>query len=125
MQHKNIPTIFNHSNSRLGREPDTGTLRRLSTAVLSRMPAPLRDAPWQLALRQVCRRHPGLFDRMAAPPGVCLAIEPVDLPVVFVLWPDPQRPRLSLRGDCPAEAGARISGRFLDLVDLLEGSRDG
>jgi predicted lipid carrier protein YhbT len=72
------------------------------------------------------RNHPRLFERLEGYWDARFLIDPVDLPVVFLLSPHPARPRLtaawSRQGLNPT---AIISGRMLRLVDLLEGGLDG
>lgn len=78
------------------------------------------------ALGVVKRNHPGVFDRLEGFYDARYVIDPSDLPFVFQLRPDPERPSLTAHWrDEPIEATARISGRMLSLVDLLEGQLDG
>ncbi|MDP2619930.1 MAG: SCP2 sterol-binding domain-containing protein [Hyphomicrobiales bacterium] len=70
--------------------------------------------------------HPRLFERLEGYWGARFVIDPVDLPIVFLLCPDPTAPRLtaawSREGQNPT---AVIGGRMLRLIDLLEGELDG
>ncbi len=78
------------------------------------------------AMHAVHRRHPGLFERLADLEEPSYLIDPVDLPFVFVLRPDPLLPEL--RAYDAAEgiaATAAIRGPLMALVDLLEGRVDG
>jgi len=78
------------------------------------------------ALALVTRNHPRLFERLEGYWDARFLIDPVDLPVVFLLCPDPARPRLTATWSANGiEATATIRGRMLRLVDLLEGGLDG
>lgn len=78
------------------------------------------------ALAVVKRNHPGVFDRLEGFYDARYVIDPSDLPFVFQLRPDPARPSLTAHWkDEPLNGTARISGRMLSLVDLLEGQLDG
>lgn len=79
-----------------------------------------------LAMHVVQRRHPGLFERLAGVGEPTFLIDPVDLPFVFVLRPDPLLPSLRAYEDAEGiTATATIRGPLLALVDLLEGRVDG
>ncbi len=78
------------------------------------------------ALRAIERRHPGLFERLAELDRPTYLIDPVDLPFVFVLEPDPLLPSLRAFDSADGiEATATIRGSLLALVDLMEGRVDG
>ena len=65
------------------------------------------------------RRHSGVFERLAELGDALFAIDPVDLPMVFLLRPGGDRPGLRAARD-GAEATATIRGPLLALIDLLE-----
>ena len=78
------------------------------------------------ALALVARNHPRLFERLEGYWDARFVIDPVDLPVVFLLCPDPARPRLTAAWSRNGfNATATVSGRMLRLIDLLEGELDG
>lgn len=87
-------------------------------------------APLQLLLHSavcgVARRQSALFERLGKHTASTFLIDPVNLPIVLVLRPNPQRPELRAawrwhneRGDC------RIAGTFQTLLALVDGRRDG
>ncbi len=81
-----------------------------------------------LAMRLLQRRHPGVFERLSSVDAPLFLVDPVDLPLRFVLDPDPAMPRLSaLAEDDPPPEGitAIIRGPLLALIDLMEGRIDG
>lgn len=86
--------------------------------------------PMQLVLDRIVRgvaaRRVSLFERLGRHCRSIYLIDPVDLPVVLVLTPDPRAPelRLAWRGTAP-QSDCRIAGGFLTLLALIDGRRDG
>lgn len=81
-----------------------------------------------LAVRILRRRHPGLFERLSGVGAPTFLVDPVDLPFVFLLDTDPDRPRLIALSEAEAAAraaNATIRGPLMTLVDLAEGRLDG
>jgi predicted lipid carrier protein YhbT len=82
-----------------------------------------------LALRLIQRHHPEVFDRLDGLTDPVYLIDPVDLPLVFVLRPCPpagERSSLVVREDAEGIAAtAIIRGPLLTLLELLEGRSDG
>ena len=70
------------------------------------------------------RRHSGVVERLAGLGDTLIAIDPVDLPMVFLLRPGGACPGLSAARD-GAGATATIRGPLRALIDLLEGRVDG
>lgn len=78
------------------------------------------------ALGVMRRRHPDLFDRLSSLTDPTYLINPVDLPLVFMLSLDPDHPRLvALRHSRGVKTAASISGPLSALIDLLQGRVDG
>ena len=71
------------------------------------------------------RRHPDLFERLSCLSAPLFLIDPVDLPLVFLLDANPDRPRLTATRKSDGRAGAVIRGPLITLIDLLEGRMDG
>jgi predicted lipid carrier protein YhbT len=83
---------------------------------------PLFDA----MLKVVRRRHPDILERMADYSDKAVCIDPVDLPFVILLEPNPQEPRLTVRRSIePDEVAATIHGPLEMLIALAEGKVDG
>lgn len=83
---------------------------------------PLFDA----MLKMIRRRHPDILERMADYGDKAVCIDPVDLPFVILLEPDPEDPRLTVRRSVePGEAAATIHGPLELLIALAEGKVDG
>jgi predicted lipid carrier protein YhbT len=83
---------------------------------------PLFDA----MLRVVRRRHPDILERMADYSDKAVCIDPVDLPFLILLEPNPEQPRLTVRRSIePGEVAATIHGPLEMLIALAEGKVDG
>jgi len=77
-------------------------------------------------LKMLRRRHPELLDRMADYAALPVCIDPVDLPFMILLDPNPEEPRLTVRREVdPQEVAATIHGPLEMLLALAEGKVDG
>lgn len=91
-----------------------------------RLLAALLQPPASAAMAAMARRHPGVFERLAPFAGAAFLIDPVDLPIAFVLVPDAVRPRLRVTATPDSvEAVATVRGTLVTLIALLEGRVDG
>jgi predicted lipid carrier protein YhbT len=91
--------------------------------------APLAPA-LDLALGVMRRRHPAVFERLAELDDPLFLIDPVDLPMIFLLRPAGAQPSLvAARDEAELPPGteptATIRGPLARLIDLLEGRIDG
>jgi len=97
-------------------------------ALARRAPVPL--LPLQPVLGQIVRRiaraRPEIFGRIGPHTGKCFLIDPVNMPFVLLLWPEPGNPRLraARRTSLPAW-DARIAGSILTLLAVVDGRLDG
>ena len=84
---------------------------------------PLADA----AARMVLRSHPEVRDRLVLLGEAAILIDPIDLPIAFVVRPGARAPLVEVvRGNGPSTgAAATVRGPLALLVDLLEGRLDG
>jgi len=94
------------------------------------MPAPslhfLPQFVLDRAFGAILQRHPDLRDALDALAGARIAIDPLDLPVVFLLDCASSPPRLSLHRTIGGKgADAVIRGTLLTLLDLCDGRLDG
>lgn len=97
-----------------------------ASGALSPLPLAALQQVLAFALALVTRNHPRLFERIEGYWDARIVIDPVDLPMVFLLCPDPKAPRLTAaRSRKGLNPTATISGRMLRLIDLLEGELDG
>ncbi len=72
------------------------------------------------------RRHADLFQRLSGLNAPAVLVDPVDLPLVFVLRLDPQAPALKVLRDPGEErVTAAVRGPMTTLIGLLEGRIDG
>lgn len=78
------------------------------------------------AIATLNRRNPALFERLSDLETPVFLIDPVDLPLAFILNADTKKPALTVRRDGKdSGAVAIIRGPVLKLLELLEGRTDG
>lgn len=106
--------------------PNAPQLPALLTSVMRLLPTqPLELALGRL-IKSIAQRHPDLFDRLGPHSSKAIGIAPTDVPVVFVLMPDREAPRVEVRPERAASAcDALIVGPIFALVDLAEARLDG
>ncbi len=107
-------------------EPAIPIFPRLGAALVARLPL----APAQLAaerlVSQIAARHPDLFARLGDHARKTIAIDPTDTPLVFLLTPDPDLPRVRVARAVAGERwDARIAGPLAALLGLVHGAFDG
>ncbi len=99
----------------------------LADLALRPMPPVLLRPFLHLAMAVMRDRHPDVFSRLEDLDGVTVIIDPVDLPLRFLLRLNTPSPSLLAigPGDEAGEPAATIRGPILVLIDLLEGRLDG
>lgn len=99
-------------------------LARLALMAAVPLPKAVLQPALDLMVTVLRRRHPGAFERLADLPESHILVDPVDLPLAFLMRLGPQGValRLTARG---AASDAVIRGAFAHLLDLLEGRTDG
>jgi predicted lipid carrier protein YhbT len=77
-------------------------------------------------VNRIAKDNPDMFGRLGPHHNAHFVIDPVNLPFVLVLRPDPDDLLLVARqrNDIPPH-DAKISGSFLDLLMLVDGDLDG
>lgn len=116
------PIMTNSIPTAALRPPHSGPLFRAPTAVLARLLGPGLAATAFLA----ARRHPDLFERLAAIPNPTFALVPDELPFAFVLRADARRPTLrAVPKEALVGAVATIRGPLGRLAALADGRLDG
>ncbi len=90
-------------------------------------PRALLDFALSDALRCAERRYPRVFERLAELGDARFLIDPIDLPIRFLLRLSEGCPALSLapEGDMDPPPDAAVRGPLVDLLALLEGRLDG
>ncbi len=81
-----------------------------------------------LAARLAARRHPALFERLAAIPDPTFALVADELPICVILRTDTRRPRMRAvaKDDLdPARVAATVRGPLRLLAALADGRQDG
>lgn len=78
-------------------------------------------------LKLVQRRHGSVFERLQVLGNKCICIEPVDLPMGFLLEFGSGSPQVTVidKGRKKNQSVAVVKGSFLNLLDLLQGKADG
>lgn len=99
---------------------------RLAQYLLTPVPLFLLQPILDFAARHVAKSRPELFARLGPHLNKRFLIDPVELPFVLVLVANPARPSLRAyrRHERPSHS-AGITGAFLDLFDMIDGSLDG
>lgn len=95
-------------------------------ALLRPLPQQLVALPLSIAFDQMRSKHSGVFDRLAPLGESSFLIDPLDLPITFLMRPSGKHPlfRPGTERD-RLRASATISGPIPVLIDLLEGRIDG
>lgn len=77
-------------------------------------------------VNRVARQHPELFDRLGPHTKSSFVIDATDFPFALCLQPDPANPKFQAvsRSRLPAHE-AKISGKFLTLLQLVDADVDG
>jgi len=110
--------------------PSSSPLRKpfqnVPSLLLAPVPLALLQPIFSRIATHVARTRPEVFNRLGAHAGKRFLIDPIDLPFVLVLTPEPERPHMTAhrRHEQPAH-DARIAGIFFNLLDMIDGSLDG
>ncbi|MDP2739906.1 MAG: SCP2 sterol-binding domain-containing protein [Pseudorhodobacter sp.] len=96
------------------------------TRFLPPMPLFLLQPILKRIVTRVARENPSLFNRLGSHRTARFVIDPIGLPFGLLLVPNPEALtfRAFHRAHEPA-SDARIGGKFLDLMGLLDGGADG
>lgn len=75
---------------------------------------------------RIAKQHPELFDRLGPHTRSTFVIDPIDFPFALCLQPDPTRPSFKAVPKSPLpDHEARIAGKFLTLLRLVDADVDG
>ncbi len=118
-----MPTPLNAESAATPLRPLLEDVRML---LLGAVPLPLIQPVLDRIATNVARARPELFARLGSQSGKRFLIDPIDLPFVLVLVPDPLHPSLRAhrRAEKPAHDAA-IAGTFFSLLDMVDGELDG
>jgi len=101
-------------------------MQYLPRLLLAPLPLYLIQPLLQLIVTRVVRQRPELFARIGTHTQKKFLIDPLNLPFVFLLEPDPVRPQLrARRRSDPVAYDARIAGTFLTFLDMVDARLDG
>jgi predicted lipid carrier protein YhbT len=106
--------------------PLSAPLAAIPRLALTVMPLALLQPVLDRVAVHVARTRPSLFARLGPHVSKRYMIDPIDLPVVFILVPDARKPHLKVhrRNDMPA-CDACIAGTFSSLMNMVDTSLDG
>jgi O2-independent ubiquinone biosynthesis accessory factor UbiT len=114
--------------SRAGRPPSPlkTLFQQIPNLLLAPVPLALLQPILARIAMHVAQSRPELFNRLGPHVGKRFLIDPIDLPFVLVLTPEPERPHLTAyrRYERPPHDAA-IAGTFFNLLDMIDGSLDG
>lgn len=100
--------------------------RDLPGRLVAPVPLPIFQPLARRIVRKAVRSRPELFRRLGVHKSKRYLIDPINMPFVFLLCPDPDRPSLRLyRRSAAPEYDARIAGTFLTLLEMVDGKTDG
>lgn len=75
---------------------------------------------------RVSAKHPEVFERMGDKARSAILIDPLDMPFVLLLRPDPEAPEARiLRRSAATTADASVGGSFLALLRTIDARADG
>lgn len=98
----------------------------LARYLLAPLPLALLQPILQFAARHVAQSRPELFARLGPHLNKRFLIDPIELPFVLVLVANPARHSLvACRRHQHPPHNASITGSFLDLFNMIDGSLDG
>lgn len=107
-------------------EGSASALQNLPRLLFAPVPLPLLQIILGRLVMRIARDRPGLFDRIGPHKTKRFLIDPLNMPFVMMLRPDPACPHLmaARRRKLPVH-DARIAGSFLTLLDMIDGRLDG
>lgn len=90
------------------------------------LPLFLLDPLLARIVHKAAEKHPELIERLGPHQKARFLIDPINLPFVLYLVPDPDALVFRACGrDAPPPFDARIAARFLDLLRLVDSKNDG
>jgi len=102
------------------------TFQNLPRYILRPLPLFILRPFTRRVVLHIARKFPELFSRLGPGAQKSFLIDPVNMPFVFLLKPDPKVPWMSAyRHEEGLEYDAKIAGSFLNLLRMVDGQRDG
>ncbi len=94
--------------------------------LLAPMPLSMLQPVLKHIVTSIAKYRPELFARLGPHKNTVFLIDPINLPFILRLHPDPQKPSLTAHRRRENQAGgARIAGSFLTLLNMIDGKLDG
>jgi len=112
--------------SRLDRIFDACRLRKGFSLPFAFLPLLVINRVLSRLAQHIAVKRPEIFERLEGHHHKLFALNPVNLPLVFCLYPDPQNVCLkAYRRHRAPVADSTISGSFLTLLGMIDGRLDG
>lgn len=94
--------------------------------IFAPVPLPFLQPLLRRIIKRAARTRPELFNRLGLHKDKRYLIDPLNMPFVFLLSPDSQKPELrAYRRPVKIAYDSRIAGTFLTLLDMVDGRLDG
>jgi len=107
-------------------EPSKFETRTLAVRMIPPLPLFLVQPLLKRIVRRIARENPDMFNRLGPHRTDLFVIDPIDVPFLLALRPDPDDLLLrACRPGAEPAGNARIAGRFLDLLSLMDTDQDG
>lgn len=109
------------------KKPPTPRFQSAPKYLLRPVPLPVLQPLFTRIVETIAKRQPQLFSRLEGHSQKTFLIDPINLPFVLMLIPDPLDPKclcLRRRAKHSITPDAIIAGSFLNLMTLLDGKTD-
>jgi predicted lipid carrier protein YhbT len=101
-------------------------LKNLPRLLLRPAPALLYRPVLNRIVKRIIRLHPGIFERLGDNCRKTILINPTNLPVVFLVKPDPEKPLVrAYKNTNHLHFDASVTGSLLTLLRMVDGRLDG
>lgn len=118
------PASYNKSNRYEARK--RGHFQKILRILLTPIPLSTLQPVLKHIVISIAKRRPELFARLGPHKHTVFLIDPINLPFILRLYPDPQKPSLTVhRRREKLSYSARIAGSFLTLLNMIDGKLDG
>ncbi len=119
-------TIASYSNDSGYKDEKTYRFQNFPRVLLAPVPLPMIQLVLKHIVTSIAKHRPELFARLGPHKNTVFLIDPINLPFILRLHPDPQKPSLTAHRRREKQAGgARIAGSFLTLLNMIDGKLDG
>ncbi|MBK7362535.1 MAG: SCP2 sterol-binding domain-containing protein [Micavibrio sp.] len=118
--------IASYSNDSGYKDEKTYRFQNFPRVLLAPVPLPIIQPVLKHIVTSIATHRPELFARLGPHKNTVFLIDPINLPFILRLHPNPQKPSLTAHRRWGKQAGgARIAGSFLTLLNMIDGKLDG